>query len=107
MGAPEAEDPHGGQHAESKDGKEVAHYSSTSSMCWLPAPSSSLRVMVSEYFGSSHSITMKNLSWVTCEKRRCLSSGWCRRGSRFRKSIPSTAPNAPSKIVSSKHGTKG
>src|SRR5664279_2973557 len=107
MGAPEAEHAHGGQYAESEDGKEVTHYSSTISMCRLPASSSSLRVTVSEYLGSSHSITMKNLSCVTCAKRRCFSSGWCRRGSRFRKSIPNTAPNAPSRIVSSKHGMKG
>src|SRR5664279_3836822 len=107
MGAPGAEHAHGGQYAESEDGKDVAHYSSTISMCRLPVSSSSLRVAVSEYFGSSHSITMKNLSCVTCEKRRFFSSGWCRRGSRFRNSIPSTAPNAPSRIVNSKHGTKG
>src|ERR1035441_9655007 len=66
----------GGQRAESEDGKEAAHYSSTISICRLPASSSSLRVTGSEYFGSSHSITMKNLSCVTCEKRRCLSSRW-------------------------------
>ena len=64
MAAAKAEDADRGQHADSKDGKEVAHYSSTSSMCRLPASSSSLRVSVSEYFGSSHSITRKNLSCV-------------------------------------------
>src|ERR1035441_8927912 len=107
MTAAEAQDSHGCEHADGKDGKEVAHYSSTSSMCRLPLPSSSLRVSASEYFGSSHSMTTKNLSCVTCANRRFFSSGWYRRGSRFRNSIPSTAPKAPSRIVSSKQGTNG
>src|SRR5208282_2556061 len=107
MAAAQPEDTHRGQHAESKDGKEIAHHSSTSSMCRLRLSSSSLRASASEYFGSSHSMTTKNLSCVTWEKRRFFRSGWYSRGSRFRNSIPSSAPNAPSRIVNSKQGTKG
>ena len=73
-------------------------------MCLLPAASSSLRVSVSEYFGSAVSITMKKRSWLASAKRRCFNNGWCSRGSRFKNNMPNSAPNAPSKIVSSYDG---
>src|SRR2546426_735088 len=70
------------QHAqEDKGQQEIAHYSSTISMCLLPASSSSLRVSVSEYFGSAVSITMKNLSCVTpLVNRRVFRNGWLNPG---------------------------
>src|SRR5260221_2171607 len=52
-----AQDTHHHKHANSEDNEEISHYSSTISMCGLPASSSSLRVSNSEYFGSAHSIT--------------------------------------------------
>src|SRR5437764_1629011 len=100
MAAALAKDTRHGQHADAEDDQEVAHYSSTTSMCGLPASSSNLRVSTSEYFGSSHSTTMKNRSWVTSEKRLFFSNGWCRRGRRFKNNMPNKEPNAPKRIVS-------
>src|SRR5437867_2107500 len=62
LATPEPGDAHDHQAQEQEADQEVAHYSSTTSMCLLPADSSSLRVSVSEYFGSPVSITTKNRS---------------------------------------------
>src|SRR5437867_3044204 len=75
LATPEPGDAHDHQAEEQEADQEVAHYSSTTSMCLLPADSSSLRVSVSEYFGSPVSITTKNRSWVARANRPCFNSG--------------------------------
>src|SRR6185369_7413850 len=72
---PEAGDARDHQAEQQETDEEVAHYSSTTSMCRLPVDSSSLRVSVSEYFGSPVSITTKNRSWVARANRPCFSNG--------------------------------
>src|SRR5205823_3291867 len=75
LAAPEPGDAHDQQAEKQGANQEVAHYSSTTSMCLLPADSSSLRVSASEYFGSPVSITTKNRSWVARANRPCFNSG--------------------------------
>ncbi len=70
-----AEDAHDGHHRQRENEKEVAHQSSTISMCLLPVASSSLRVSASEYFGSVVSTTRKYRSCVASLKRSLLNSG--------------------------------
>src|SRR5712671_5262370 len=53
MTAAPAENAPNRQHTNSQSNQEIAHYSSTTSMCGLPASSSNLRVSISEYCGSS------------------------------------------------------
>src|SRR5690349_13716186 len=101
MSATEPENANHGHNGHQKDGEKVTHYSSTTSMCRLPASSSSLRVSGSEYLGSAVSMTTKNRSWVTNEKRLFFSNGWYRRGRRFKNNMPKSEPNAPNRIVSS------
>src|SRR5437660_1244290 len=43
-----AEDAHNHHHAQAENDQEIAHYSSTISMCVLPASSSNLRLSLSE-----------------------------------------------------------
>src|SRR5208282_2433008 len=57
------------------DVKKLAHQASTSSMCVPPRDSSSLRVSVSENFGSFAPMTRKNLSRDASVKRAFCSSG--------------------------------